>query len=136
MKKILRLTLLYAFGLATHNQIWGNLSLDNGLTTLLKVSLILMIFEILIKPILKILLLPINLLTLGLFRIVINTLGFYLATFLLADIHINNIATNPSRFIGFPIASIHLSGFFAYLATSITVSLFLYLFNIILRKKT
>lgn len=135
MKKILRLTLLYAFGLATHNQIWGNLSLDNGLATLLKVSLILMIFEILIKPILKILLLPINLLTLGLFRIVINTLGFYLATFLLADTHINNIATNPSSLIGFPIGSIHLSGFFAYLTTSITVSLFLYLFNIILRKK-
>jgi len=136
MKKILRLTLLFAFSLATHNQFWQNLVLDYNLTTLLKVSLILMIFEILIKPILKILLLPINLLTLGLFRVVINTLGFYLAVFLLSDFQINNILTNSIALLGLTLPVFHFNGFFAYLFTSTSVSFLLYLFNIILRKKS
>jgi putative membrane protein len=135
MKKIIRISLLFAFALATQNQLWGNLSFDNGLGSILKVSLILMIFELLIKPILKLLLLPINLLTLGLFRIVINTLGFYLAVFLLSDFQVDNIATKVSHIFGFTVPSMHFSGFGAYIITSMTVSLLLYLFNQVLRKK-
>ena len=88
MKKILKTTLLISFSLALQNQIWTNLTFSQNILTIIKVAFIMAIFEILLKPIIKILLLPINLLTLGLFRIVINTVGFYLAVFLLSDFQV------------------------------------------------
>jgi len=135
MKKILRLTLISIFCLITVNQIWQNLLFNDGIITLIKVSLILTVFELFLKPILKILLLPINLLTLGTFRIVINTLGFYLATFLLADFGVKNISNSQFNWQGFSIPSLNFNGFFAYLVTSATFSIILYLFNKILTKK-
>jgi uncharacterized membrane protein YvlD (DUF360 family) len=135
MKKFLRLTLISIFCLITINQIWQNLLFDNGVISLIKVSIILTFFELFLKPIVKILLLPINLLTLGTIRIVINTLGFYLATFLLAEFQVGDIFKNQFSWQGFSVPNINLSGFFAYLVTSATFSIILYLFNKILTRK-
>lgn len=126
MRKILRFSLIFTFVLITANQILGNLHFAAPPVTVIKIALIMALFEIIIKPILKILLLPINLLTLGLFRIIIDTLGLYLATFLLTDFEVRNISlTTPS---------LHLSGFTAYLATSIVISLTFNLFRSLLTK--
>ncbi|MBU1130274.1 phage holin family protein, partial [Patescibacteria group bacterium] len=81
MKKILKRILILSFTLIATNYIWRNLRFNDSLTTILLVSLILSIFESIIKPIVKILLLPITILTLGSIRILINTLGMYLAVF-------------------------------------------------------
>jgi len=135
MKKILRLILISVFCLITINQIWQNLSFDSGVISLVKVGIILTLFEIFLKPLVKILLLPINLLTLGAFRIVINTLGFYLATFVLADFHVSDISKSQFSYQGFSVPPINFYGFFAYLVTSATFSIILYLFNKILTRK-
>ncbi len=134
MKKILRFTLLFVFVLISTNQLLGNLIFHQPPTTIIKVAFIVAIFEIVLKPIIKILLLPINLLTLGLFRIVINTLGLFLATFLLADFEVGNINSPAQNFWGVSIPPIHLTGFIAYLATSVTISLTFNLFRLILTK--
>jgi len=126
MKKILKYILLFVFSLLTANQIWHNLTFQNMPLTIVKVALVLAIFELLLKPILKVLLLPINLITLGFFRIVIDTLGFYLAVFLLNDFQISNIYISGYNY--------YVKGFFAYLLTSFTVALILNIYNIILRK--
>ncbi|HEX8923558.1 MAG TPA: phage holin family protein [Patescibacteria group bacterium] len=135
MKKLLKFTILIAFSLLTENYLWGNLTYDNAVYTLLKVSVILMIFELLLKPIIKLLFLPINLLTLGSIRFVIDTLGFYLAVFLLSDFHLGNIHLPPSVFFGFTLPEFKFSGFFAYLVSSLTLSFILYFYNSILIKK-
>jgi uncharacterized membrane protein YvlD (DUF360 family) len=135
MKKILRLTLISIFCLITINQLWQNLIFGNGLTSIVKVGIILTFFELFLKPLVKILLLPINLLTLGTFRIVINTLGFYLATFLLAEFQVGNISKSQFDYSGFSVPNLNFYGFFAYLVTSITFSIILYLFNKILTRK-
>ena len=83
MKKLLKYIILFTFSLITANQIWQNLSFEQIPLTIIKVAVILTIFELLLKPIIKILLIPINILTLGLFRMVIDTLGLYLAVFFL-----------------------------------------------------
>lgn len=135
MKKILRLTLLFIFSLITANQIWGNLVFQSIPTTIIKTALILSIFEILLKPILKIILFPINLLTLGLFRIVIDTLGLYIAEFLFNDFSIRNIHTLATKFYGINIPELSFANFWAYLVTSFTLGFILNLFNLIIRKK-
>jgi putative membrane protein len=135
MKKILKYILLFIFALITENQIWHNLTLDNIPLTIIKVALVLAIFELILKPIIKILLLPINFLTLGTIRIVISTLGLYLATFFLEDFHLDDIFIVQSTFQGFKIPQFHFTGFLGYLVSSFTLSFLIYIYNRILIKK-
>jgi len=119
MKKLLKYTLFLSFALVIENEIWSNLSFSPKIETIIKVALILAIFELILKPILKILLLPITFLTLGLIRIVINTLGLYLAVFLISGFSINSVT-----FFNYELTS-----FLAYLFTSTTISILLYIFK-------
>jgi uncharacterized membrane protein YvlD (DUF360 family) len=125
MRKILRYTLLHIFALITLNQLWRNLTFTNQIPTIIKVAFILTIFELILKPIVKLLLLPINILTLGTIRIFINTLGLYLAVFLLNDFSVNPIS-HP-RFTT--------QGFLTFLVSSLTLSLVFFIYNKILTRK-
>lgn len=135
MKKILKLTLLFTFSLITVNQIWGNLEFTNIPWTIIKTAFILSVFEVLLKPILKIILFPINLLTLGLFRIVIDTLGLYLAAFIFSDFYVKNIHTLQTSFLGLQIPGLNFNNFVAFLVTSLTIGLVLNFFTLIIKKK-
>lgn len=135
MKKILRSALLLTFSLVTANLIWSNLEFQSIPWTIIKVAIILAIFEILLKPIIKVILFPINLLTLGLFRAVINTLGLYLASFLFTDFYVKSINSPPTIFFGIQIPALSFSSFWNYLVTSTTISLIFYIFNLIITKK-
>jgi uncharacterized membrane protein YvlD (DUF360 family) len=136
MKKILRLTLLFTFALITANQVWSNLNFQFIPWTIIKAALVLAIFEIMLKPILKVILFPINLLTLGLFRIVIDTLGLYLASFIFIDFYVQNIHSESTNLWGLVIPQLNFSGFWAYLVTSLTLGLLLNFFNLIISKKS
>lgn len=125
MKKLLRFILIITFVLVTENQIFNNLVFKNNTLTILKVAIVLTIFELLLKPIIKLLLLPINILTLGTIRIVINTLGLYLSVYFISDFQVKNIS----------LPQFHSEGFFAYLITSLAISLLINIFNKILSKK-
>ena len=135
MKKILKFTLLISFALALQNQFWQNLSFDQNVLSIIKVALILTIFELLLKPIIKILLLPINILTLGLFRIVINTLGFYIAAFILSDFRIGPIHTPSSQMLGYNILALQFIGFWAHVVNSTTNNFILSIFKYIIKPK-
>jgi uncharacterized membrane protein YvlD (DUF360 family) len=135
IKKITKLTLLLTFSLITVNQIWGNLEFTNIPWTIIKTGILLSIFEIIVKPILKIILFPINILTLGIFRSLIDVVGLYLAVFLFSDFYIKNIHTPSTFILGINIPELNFSGFFAYLVTSITLGFFLNLFTLIIKKK-
>lgn len=124
MKKILKYTMLLSFSLLSANYVWRNLVFSQDVTSLIKVALVLTIFELILKPILKFLLLPINILTLGTIRIFINALGLYLAVFLLDDFLVNPI-DHPR---------LHLQGFPSFLLTSFTISLIFFIFSKLSRK--
>ena len=74
IKKTLRSIILFSLSLYLVSLFWGNINFSQNLSILLQASLVLTIFENLIKPILKLLLLPITLITLGLVRLFINVL--------------------------------------------------------------
>ena len=135
IKKLIRLTLVTSFVIIAHNQIWANLDFHQQPITLLKIALILSFFKIFIKPILKILLLPINILTLGAVKLLINTLGLYLAEFIIANFEIQNIATSPTKIIGIPVSAFEFIGFPAHLVSSLSINTILGLFSFILFKK-
>ncbi len=126
MKKILRYIILFTFSLITANQIWHNLSFNQIPFTIIKVAAILTLFELLLKPIIKILLIPINILTLGLFRLVIDTLGLYLAIFFISDFQVGNIYISKYNY--------QINNFWAFLLSSFTIGIILYIYNSILHK--
>lgn len=133
MKKILKYTLLFSFALVTQNLFWQNLQFNQSVFTIVKVSLILSLFEIILKPVIKFLMLPINFLTFGLFRLVIFTLGFYLAIFVLVDFQVLSIATLSQNFFGLTVPAISLQGFSVFLVTAISANILVSIFKFIVK---
>lgn len=133
MKRILRLLFLNICALYFVNYVWGNLSFDNSLKNLLLISAILTFFELILKPVINLLLLPINLITMGLIRIVTNTLGLYLTTFFVDNFQLNNIFRPSFTWEGFNFPTLTFNGIMAYVITSVTISFFLSITRAILK---
>ena len=129
MKKLLRNFVLNIVILKIVELVLPSLSFSYGFKTVLSAALALTIFEYFIKPIAKLLFLPINILTLGLLRWVINVIGLYLVT-----IFVNGFSLIPYAFPGLNWQGIIIpSTNFSVLATYILVSLSLSLTTIILK---
>lgn len=84
-----------------------NINYGNSVTLIIA-GIVLTLLEKLLRPVLKILFLPINVVTLGLFSLVINVFILYLATYLVPGFEINNVI----------ILGIHLNQFFSLLLAS------------------
>jgi len=132
IKKFVRSIILFSQSLYLVSLFWGNIDFSHNLSILLQASIVLTIFENLIKPILKLLLLPITLITLGLVRLFINTLGLYLVEYFITGFHILNINTQPQNWFGVSIPSINFYNFWAHLITSLTINIVYNWFNKIL----
>ncbi len=81
-------------------------------TTLIIASIVLTLLQKVIKPIMSLILLPINIVTLGLFSWVINVFILYLATYLVPGLNID-----PMTIMG-----INLNGFMSLLVVSFLIS--------------
>lgn len=125
MKKILSLILFNSIGIILVRYLWNGPQYEQTLGNILSIGLILSIFEMVIKPVINLLLLPINILTLGLIKIVINTLGLYLVEFLIDNFRIGPIVSQNINWEGISISSIQFSGFASYVILSITLSIFI-----------
>ncbi len=94
----------------------------NSWGTLVIASIVLTILQKVVRPVLKILFLPINIVTLGLFSWVINVFILWLATALVPGFHINNLV----------IGSFHLGSFLSLDLISIALSLFQALIDLVI----
>jgi len=128
MKKIIKTTVIFAISLYLCQTFWQNLIFQNGLQTYLLVAFILTILEKFAKPILKILLLPINILTLGFFRFFVNVIALYAVTFFINSFQIQAINITRLPILNFGPLSFNL--LFSYLISAFS----LYLCYSILRK--
>ena len=91
-------------------------------TTLLLASIVLVILNSFIKPILKLLFLPINIITLGLFSVVINVVLLWLVTYLVPGFEISNMV----------VLGVHLNQFLSILFASVLIGFVQSLFSFIL----
>jgi len=90
-----------------------NISYGSNWITLIIAALVLTLLNKIAKPILKILFLPINIVTLGLFSTVINVLILWLATYF-----VPGFVIVPVVIMGF-----HLNQFFTFLLMSALISM-------------
>lgn len=118
MKSFFRNTLFNAFSIFLISQVISGMKVSGGLITYLVGGFALTILLVLLKPVLKILTLPLNIITLGMFSFVINVIIFYLLTVLVTGINITAFTFPGLSFSGFIIPSIYLNTLFSFILIS------------------
>ena len=122
MKSILRRIVFYSVSLFLTSQIITGLKISGGLTTYLVGGIVLSVLFIIIKPILSLITLPLNIITLGLFSFLINAIILYLLTILVTSISISAFTFSGLSFVGFIIPKLFVNNFFAFIVASIVLS--------------
>lgn len=107
MKKLIKAIISSVLTIAILAWFFPNINYSSSIT-LIVAAVVLTLLEKLLRPILKILFLPINVVTLGFFSLVINVFILYMATYLVPGFVINNVT----------ILGLHLNRFFSLLLAS------------------
>lgn len=95
---------------------------SNNLKILFIASLTLFLFNLLVKPLLNLVFLPINLITLGSFRWVVNIIVLYLVTIFVSGFYIKPFSFSGINFNGFIIPALNFSTFWSFLLVSFLIS--------------
>ena len=122
MKSILRRIVFYAVSLFLTSQIVTGLTISGGVGTYFIGAAALSVLFLIVKPILSIVTLPLNIITLGLFSFLINSVILYLLTIFVPDISISAFTFKGFDFAGFVIPSFSINTFFAFIVASILLS--------------
>lgn len=94
-----------------------------GVSTLLLAALVIAIVNLFVRPIVNLLLLPINLITLGMFRWVSNLITLFMATRLIPNLQIHAFAFS-GRDLGYLIIPpIQFSAFMAFVLATLTLTI-------------
>jgi len=123
MRSILRRIVFYSIALFLVTQILEGVRVNEGLIAYIVGGIVLSILFLLIKPILNIVTLPLNIITLGLFSFIINAIILYLLTIFVPNISVSAFKFNGFSFWGFVIPQLSINNFFAFIIASILLSL-------------
>ncbi|MDO8577189.1 MAG: phage holin family protein [Candidatus Daviesbacteria bacterium] len=123
MKTLLRYFLINLVSLWATTKIISGLTYTGGLKSLVLGGLAFMAINLALVPLLRILFLPLNLLTLGLFAWLINVLALYALTTIISDFQLVPYTFVGFSFNGFNIPSYELSPFLVAVAASFLIGL-------------
>lgn len=101
MKHLIRNYLINLTALMATTQIMPGLAYSGGIKTLLVAAFALMLVNLAVIPLLKIVFLPLNLLTLGIFAWVINVVALYVLTTIIPDLRLVPFDFNGFDWNGF-----------------------------------
>jgi putative membrane protein len=123
MKSILRSIIFNAAAIWFVSMIISGIVLERGYETLFISAFALGMINLLIKPIINILLLPINLLTLGTLRWIVNVIALYLVTVLVSDFKILPVKFSGLTYSGIVIPAFSLNLILSFIFISFLISL-------------
>lgn len=122
MKSLLRAALINSFCLYVLSQILSGVRVSGGLSTYILAGVVLALIYKILKPVLNIISLPLNIITLGATSFLINIALFYIATSIIPGISITAFTLNGFSFAGFVIPTLHFNTFFAYATAALVQS--------------
>lgn len=122
MKYLLRVFLFNVFALWLTSQIIPGLIISGSWQSILFSGLILSLLMLIVAPLLKILFIPINIITFGLFSWFINVIIIYLLTIFVPDITVQPWTFEGIQWGGFVIPPFELSYFISLIVVSLTVT--------------
>jgi putative membrane protein len=123
MKHIIRVFLFNVFALWLSSQLLPTIVMPPGWQTVLLAGFTLSMLMLIVKPILKILFIPINILTFGLLNWVINVIVIYLLTVFVPEIQIHPWVFSGATWAGFVIPSIHFTYMTALVVSSLLITI-------------
>jgi putative membrane protein len=123
MKPILRKLIFYTVALYLATLILDGVKVAGGFSTYVVGGIVLSLLFMIVKPILGIITLPLNIITLGLFSFVTNAIILYLLTIFVPNISISTFVFRGISFLGFVIPKFPVNGFFAFIFASVIISL-------------
>ncbi len=118
MKRILRHFVIDSVSIFLVSSIASGMVFEKGIETLLMTGLGLTIASLIAKPVINILLLPVNLITFGLFRWVAAVAVLYIVTLVVPGFKIINFYFGGYSNVWFDLPIVAFSGFLAILAFS------------------
>lgn len=123
MKTIIRTLIINTTAIAVSAYVIPGISYNDNPTTLIVTSLALTLVNLLVKPIIKLLMLPLNLLTLGLLAWLVDMLMLYIVTLIVPGFQIEAFKFSGVSFAGIIIPEIYFNRFFSFFASSFLLSL-------------
>ncbi len=123
MKAIVRNISIYSFSLFLLTQVLSGVKVSGGVITYIIGGAALSLMFVIIKPILSIITLPLNIVTLGTFSFLINAIILYLLTILVSGISIRAFVFKGFSFAGFVIPNVTLNTLFAFIVSSLFLSI-------------
>ncbi len=122
MKGFLRKSAINAVSLYIVSQALSGLQIEGGIPTFILAGAVFSVISFIGRPILTIITLPLNLITLGAFSFIINVALLYLLTIFIPQISISPFTFEGFSFSGFVIPEFSFNLFFAYIACSVLLS--------------
>lgn len=122
----LKRLLANSVGLALVSYFAPGFSYGSNLTSLILAAVVLSLANLFIRPLLKIIFLPVNLITFGIFSWFINVIILYIVVSLVPNLEVSGFTLNLFQ------TSLVLSPFFAYIFISFLLSLVINLINWVL----
>ena len=123
MRTLLKYFIISTVSLSLISQAISGITFSQGLYTLLLSGFVLMLATMVVRPIVNILLLPLNLVTLGLFKWVAYAITLFLVTLVVPGFHLGDFLFKGYNTYWFSIPAISLSGVLAFVAFSFTISI-------------
>lgn len=123
MKTVLRAIFLNLVTLYLVAMFYDGLAISNKPATFIWAAIVWMLLNKVVKPIIKLLLLPINLITLGLFSWVVNVITLFLLTYFIKGVTILAYTFPGVSYQGFTIPQMSFNLFISYVLTSLVLSL-------------
>ncbi len=123
MKNYLRLSFLNTFSLFIVASFYPGLIIPTQILELLWAGVIFTIINQLVKPIIKLFLLPINLITLGLFRWIANVVVLFILTNLITSIQVKAFIMPAIDYSGFAMPSFAVNTALTFILASFLLSL-------------
>lgn len=128
MKSLVKRWFVNAASLLIVSSFYPGLKITGGLKTIILAGLVITLINLIIKPLLKLFFLPVNLLTLGLFRWVINVICLYLLSFFVSAVNFSSFKFDGISFWGVTISPVEISFFVSLVICSFLLSLIVGLF--------
>ena len=134
MKGLIRNTVINGLSLAVLNQVVPGVTILGGFKTFVVAGFILSLLLLIIKPILNILSLPLNMVTLGLFSFFTNSIILYLLTVFVTDITVSKFTFNGYTIAGFVVPVMNFNTFYAFILTAAVLSIIIAFFDWLIKK--
>jgi putative membrane protein len=122
MKYLSRVFLFNVFALWLTSEIIPALNIHGSWQAVLFAGFVLSLLMIIVKPILKILFIPINILTFGLLSWFINVIVLYLLTLLVSEVEVSAWTFPGFAYGGFTIPAYHLTYLLALITASLSIT--------------